>query len=178
MNLISRNRWLIVTVIHYLTLFVFSQVNFYLSPYGIHILITGMLVSFSSLVLSHTQAAFSLIPIAFCLDSNSPLPFGSSLIILIGLHYLIVVFRYQLRRESEGISLAVSLIANLAIHLLYSLFTLLYLGSEGLNSLHIGLNLLCSSLAIAFLNSYYLSTLIKVLSVFGIKIAQEQRQAR
>jgi len=177
-NLMSRNRWLIVTAIHYSTLFAFAQVNYYLSPFGINILITGMLLSFSSLVLSHTQGALSLIPIAFYLDSHSPLPFGSSLIILIGLHYLTVGFRSQFRRESSGISLAVSLIANLAIHLLYTFFAIIYIGSEGLNALHIGLNLLCSSLVIAFLNPYYLSTLIRILGWFGIKIAQELRQAR
>lgn len=178
MNLISRNRWAVVTVSHYLTLFAFSQVNYYLSPYGINILVTGMLLSFSSLVLNHTQGALSLIPIAFYLDSHSPLPFGSSLIILIGLHYFTVGFRSQFRRETLGISLAVSLIANLAIHLLYSLFAIAYLGSEGLDPLHIGLNLLCSSLVIALLNPYYISTLIRILGLFGIKVAQEQRQAR
>ena len=108
MKLFSRNRWLIVTAIHFLTLFAFSEINTYLSPWGISILITGMLLSFSSLVLSHTQGALSLIPIAFYLDSRSPLPFGSSLIILIGLHYLVVGFRYQFHRESGGISMAVS----------------------------------------------------------------------
>ncbi|MFL3656791.1 MAG: hypothetical protein ACJ07L_01870 [Opitutales bacterium] len=178
MNLVLRNRWLIVTAIHYLTLFVFSQVNTYLSPLGIYILITGMLLSFSSLALSHTQGALSLIPIAFYLDSRSPLPFGTSLIILIGLHYLTVGFRHQFRRESGGISLAVSLIANLAIHILYTLFAIVYLGTEGLNSLKIGLNLLCTSLVITFLNPYYISLIIGILGLFGIKIAQEQRQAR
>ncbi|MGK0236888.1 MAG: hypothetical protein ACKVGW_19230 [Verrucomicrobiia bacterium] len=178
MKLFSGNRWLIVTTIHYLTLFVFSEINTYLSPWGINILITGMLISFSSLVLSHAQGALSLIPVAFYLDSRSPLPFGSSLIILIGLHYVIVGFRYQFRRESGGISLAVSLIANIAIHLLYTLFTIIYLGSEGLSSLQIGLNLLCSSLVIVGLNPFYLLFLIRFLGLFGIRIAQEQRQAR
>lgn len=178
MKLFSRNRWLIVTAIHFLTLFAFSEINTYLSQWGISILITGMLLSFSSLVLSHTQGTLSLIPIAFYLDSRSPLPFGSSLIILIGLHYLVAGFRYQFHRESGGISMAVSLIANIAIHLLYTLFAIVHLGSEGLNSLQIGLNLLCSSLVIALLNPFYLSTLIRFLELFGIKIAQEQRQAR
>ena len=117
-------------------------------------------------------------PHSLYLDSRSPLPFGTSLIILIGLHYLTVGFRHQFRRESGGISLAVSLIANLVIHILYTLFAIVYLGSEGLNSLKIGLNLLCSSLVITFLNPYYISLIIGILGLFGIKIAQEQRQAR
>ncbi len=178
MTLFSRYRWLIIAASHYAILFVFAQINHYISPFGINILITGMLLSFSSLVLNHTQGALSIIPVALYLDSISPLPFGSSLMILIGLHYLIVGLRYQFRRESEGISMAVSLIANFAIHLLYSIFAITYLGIEGLDSIQIVLNLIVSGLVIGLLNTVYLRTQIELLSLFGIQIAQEQRQAR
>lgn len=178
MSLFSRQRWLIVTIAHYVTLFLFGQLNYYLNIWGIEIMVTAMLISFSSLSLSHTQGALSLIPIALYLDSHSPLPFGSSVLILIGLHYLIVIFRKQVRREANSIGLSVALFSNLAIHLLCTLFAARYLGSGGLSGLHIGLNLLCSSLVIGILNQFYSSLLNDVLGIFGIKLAQEQRQAR
>ncbi len=163
---------------HYVTLFVFSQINFYLSPYGINIIVTGMLLSFSSLILNHTQGSLSLIPIALYIDSSSPLPFGTTLITLIGLHCVAILFRYQFRRESSGISLAVSLVANVVIHLIYTLFAITYLGTNSVSALHIGVNLVASGLAIAVLNTHYFKTLIEFLGIFGINIAQEQRQSR
>lgn len=178
MSLFSRNRWLIVTIAHYVVLFIFEQLNFYLNIWGIEIMVTAMLLSFSSLSLTHTQGALSLIPIALYLDSHSPLPFGTSLVILIGLHYFIVVFRKQFRREVNSIGLGVALLANLAIHLLYTAFASAHLGAEGLDGLRIGLNLLCSSLVIGILNPFYSSLLDDLLGLFGIKLAQEQRQAR
>ena len=176
--MLSRNRWLIITIAHYVTLFLFEQLNYYLNIWGIEIMVIAMLLSFSSLSLTHMQGALSLIPIALYLDSHSPLPFGSSLVILIGLHYLIVGFRKQFRREANSIGLSVALISNLAIHLLYTLFALTYLGSEGLDGARIGLNLLGSSLVIGILNPFYSSLLEDLLSLCGIKLAQEQRQAR
>ncbi len=178
MKFASRNRWIIVAVAHYIALFVFTQVNFYIAPFGINIMITGMLLSFSSLTLSHIQGSLSLIPIAFFLDTRTPFPFGSSLLMLIGLHYTAVLFRHQLRRETEGISLAVALSANLVTYIIYTFLAATYLGTEGINAFQIAMNLLASSLVIALLNLHYQRALVEILGVFGINIAQEQRQSR
>ncbi len=178
MSFLSRNRWLVVTIAHYLVLLIFTQVNYYLSPYGISIMVTGMLLAFSSLALNHTQGSLSLIPVAFFLDTKTPFPFGSSLVMLIGLHYATVLFRHQLRQESEGTRLVFSLSANLAIHLVYSLFTAIYLGTAGLNAFQIAMNLLASSLVIALLNTHYVKTMMEILGIFGINLSHEQRHSR
>lgn len=178
MKLASRNRWLIVLLGHYITLFALSQVNYYVAPFGINIIITGMLLSFSSLNLNHIQGSLSLIPIAFLIDTKTPFPFGSSLLMLIGLHYVAVLVRHQLRRESEGISLTFALSANLAIYIVYTFLAATHLGTESINAFQITMNLLVSSLVIALLNLHYQRALIEVLGLFGINIPQEQRQSR
>lgn len=165
-------------MVHCTGLFIFSQINYYLGPFGIYIMITGMILSFSSLVLNHIQGSLSLIPIAFFLDTKTPFPFGSSLLMLIGMHYATVLLRNQMRRESEGISLIVSLTANFAIHVIYSLLAITYLGTSGLNAFQITMNLLASSLVIALLNTQYFKAIIEILGLFGINTAQEQRQTR
>lgn len=178
MKFASKNRWLIATIAFYITLFIFDQANYYLAPYGISIMVTGMLLSFSSLNLSHTQGSLSLIPIAFYLDTKTPFPFGSTLLVLIGLHYAAVLVRHQLRRETEGVSLAVALVANLALFAIYTLLAASYSGTEGLNGFQITMNLLASSLVIALLNLHYRRALIEMFGFFGIDIAQEKRQSR
>ncbi len=178
MKFASRNRWIIVALAHYITIFAFTQFNFYIAPFGISILITGMLLSFSSLNLNHIQGSLSLIPIAFLIDTKTPFPLGSSLLMLIGLHYAAVIVRYQLRRESEAASLATALVANLAIYIVYTFLAAANLGTEGINAFQIAMNLLISSLVIALLNLHYQRALIEILGIFGINIAQEQRQSR
>ena len=178
MKFASRNRWIIVAIAHYITIFFFTQLNFYIAPFGISILITGTLLSFSSLTLNHLQGSFSLIPVAFLIDTKTPFPFGSSLLTLIGLHYIAVLVRYQLRRESEGASLATALAANLAIYIVYTFLAAANLGTEGINAFQIAMNLLISSLLIALINLHYQRALIEILGIFGINIAQEQRQSR
>ena len=178
MKFISKNRWLIATIAFYITLFIFEQANYYLAPYGINIMITGMLLSFSSLNLSHTQGSLALIPIAFYLDTRTPFPFGSILLALIGLHYAAVLVRYQLRRETEGVSLAVALAANIALFAIYTLLAVTYLGTQGLNGFQITINLLASSLVIALLNLHYRRALIEIFGFWGINIEEKKRQSR
>ena len=178
MSFLSRYRWTVVTICHYGALLLFSEINYHLAFSGIYIMITGMLLTSSSLILSPTQGALSLIPIALYIDSRVPIPFGSSLIILIGLHFAIVLFRSHIQRETDGLAIATALFANLAIHLGYSLFSRVYVGTVSIDPMLISVNALCSSLVVALLYTLYSRTVLEILRIFGVNVNQEPRRKR
>lgn len=178
MSFLSRNRWTVVAICHYGALLLFSEINYHIAFSGIYILITGMLLTSSSLILSPTQGALSLIPIALYIDSRVPIPFGSSLIILIGLHFAIVLFRSQIQRETDGLAIATALFANLVIHLGYSLFSRVYIGTVSIDPMLISVNALCSSLVVALLYTLYSRTVVDILGIFGVNVNQEPRRKR
>ena len=175
MSFLSRNRWSVVAICHYGALLLFSEINYHIAFSGIYILITGMLLTSSSLILSPTQGALSLIPIALFVDSRIPIPFGSSLVMLIGLHFAIVLIRSQIQRETDTLAIAAALIANLFVHFGYSLFSRVYMGTVGIDPLLISVNALCSSLVVALLYTFYSRIVVDILGLFGVNVNQEPR---
>ncbi len=175
---LSKQRWLIVSVIHYITLFFIAQANHYLTPLGLNILAVGMLVSFSAMELNFKQGLLSLVPIALYLDSKSPLPFGFSLALLFLLFTLAYVIRSRVRREITASTLASSIMLNLAAFLAYTLAAAWHFGSEGLSFGVLALNLSLSAVVVALANNLFFQAQIDTLAFFGINLAEEQRATR
>lgn len=174
----SRHRWLIVSVVHYMALFFVSQLNHYITPFGINILILGMLISFSAMVLNFKQGILSLIPIALHLDSKSPLPFGFSLTLFLFLFTLAYVIRSRVRREITASTLASSIMFNLAAFIAYTFAAASYLGLGNLSFDTLALNLFLSAVVITLFNNLFFQIQYGALAIFGINIGEEQRGAR
>ena len=175
---LSKQRWLIVSVIHYITLFFVAQANHYLTPVGLNALVVGMLVSFSAMELSFKQGLLSLVPIALYLDSKSPLPFGFSLALFLLLFTLAYIIRSQVRREITASALASSIMLNLTAFLAYTLATAWHLGTEGLSFGVLALNLSLSAVVVALVNSLFFQAQTDTLAFFGVNLAEEQRATR
>lgn len=174
----SNNRWILVTIVHYVALFFLAQANYYLAPSGFQIFVLGMLISFSALELNYKQGLLSLAPISFFLDAKSPLPFGFTFLVSITLFTIAHILRSRVRREMKGSSLASSIMLNMSAYVIYSLGVVRFLGSEGVYFGPIALNLLANTLVVVLLNRVFFDTQIGVLSIFGINLAEEQREAR
>lgn len=175
---LSNNRWLLVTVGHYVALFFLGQANYYLAPHGIQIFALGMLISFSALELNFKQGVLSLVPITLIIDCKTPLPFGFTFIASITLFTVAHILRSRVRREITASSLASSIILNLAAFGACTFGALRYLGPETLHFGPIALNLFASTLVVILLNRIFFDTQVGVLSIFGINLAEEQRDAR
>ncbi|MBD5782286.1 hypothetical protein IEN85_22495 [Pelagicoccus sp. NFK12] len=174
----SNNRWLLVALGHYITLFFLSQANHYLSSSGIQVFALGMLISFSALELNYKQGLLSIAPVTLTIDSKLPLPFGFTFIASITLFTIAHVLRSRVRREITASALATSVLLNLASFGAYTFGAIRYLGGEAIHFGPLALNLLASTLVILALNRIFFDTQIGVLSIFGINLAEEQREAR
>ncbi|MBC2605673.1 hypothetical protein [Pelagicoccus albus] len=172
----SRNRWLIVALGHYLTLFFVSQMNFYLSASGIQFFVLGMLISFSALELSLKQGMLSLAPIAFYLDSRSPLPFGFTLVLSLILCTIAHLLRSKVRREVSTSAMATTIILNIVSYGVYTVGAAKYLGAEAIHFWPVVLNLFASTFVVIIINKIFFDTHTGVLAIFGINLAEEQRE--
>lgn len=174
----SKNRWLIVSIGHFVVLFFLDQANFYLAAIGLQLLVLGMLISFSALELNYGQGLLSLAPICFFIDSKSPFPFGFTLIVTITLFTIAHILRSRVRREITASSLATSIILNICIFVAYTFGAIRYLDPGTLHFGPLAMNLLASSVVVALLNRIFFDSQTGVLSIFGINLAEEQREAR
>lgn len=176
MNTFSNNRWIFVSVGHFILLFLISQFNNQLSQIHIHLTVTGLAVAFSSLELNFKQSILSLIPIALVIDAKSPLPFGTSIIILLSLSTVIFMIRSRVRRENSRTSIPFSLAINLCLFSAYTIYSMRHLGWEQVNLSMTVWNLFCSSVVIAFIHSLFFDLQIMLLEFVGIRITEEQRE--
>lgn len=174
----SRHRWVQVSAIHYLVLFVISQLNHHLAQWSIHLTVTGMMITFSAMELKYLKGLLSLLPIAIYLDVKWDFPFGSSSFVVLGLHLFLMILRFRLRRESMFLNANIAIAANLLVFLLYKLVELYSFGSMHLNFTTFFVNLIASSLVIALIYAFFTALQLQVLSWFGIRIREEQRTAR
>ena len=176
--LFSNNRWLIVTVVHYITLFFVTQLNYYLAGFGLQIIVAGMLISFSALELNYKHGLLSLLPIALHLDCKSPLPFGFTLILTLALFTIAYVARSRVRREIAASALISSLVLNLVVYSAYTFGAIRYISSEGIHIGPLALNLFASGLVVVLFNKLFFDVHTGTLALFGINLAEEQRAAR
>lgn len=174
----SNNRWVLVSIGHYVALFFLTQLNHYLSPYGIQLFVLGMLISFSALELNYKQGLLSLIPVSLVIDSKLPLPFGFTLIASLTLFTVAHLLRSRVRREITASALVTSVLLNLASYGAYTFGAMRYLSLEAIHFGPLALNLLASTLVVLVINRTFFDTQVGVLSIFGINLAEEQREAR
>lgn len=174
----SGKRWLVVSVVSFLTLFFVSQANHYTAGFGIHFFVVGMIVSFCALELSYFQGLCALAPIALHLDSKSPLPFGFSLALMLSLFTAAHALRTRVRREVTASALLSSLALNILAFLGYTLAAVYYLGGDGIHLWTCAANLFASLAVVVLLNRIFFETQIGVLAILGVDLAAEQREQR
>ena len=175
---LSKNRWIIVAIGHYVALFFATQLNHYLMPLGFHVFILGMLVSYSAMELSFRQGFLSLVPVAFHIDSKSPLPFGFTLVLALALFTVAHAARSRVRREINSSALVTTIMLNLVAFSAYTLGAIRNFGADGLHFGPLALNLFASALVVALLNRTFFEAQSGALALFGINLAEEQREAR
>ena len=175
---VSKNRWIIVAIGHYVLLFFLGQANYYLAPTGIQIFALGMLISFSAMELSYSQGLLSISPVCLFIDSKTPFPFGFTLIASLTLFTIAHILRSRLRREMSASALATTILLNVGSFAAFTFGVIRYIGSEALHFGPLAMNLLASTLVVALLNWIFFDTQSGVLSIFGINLAEEQREAR
>lgn len=175
---LSRHRWMIVTFVNYVTLFFLSQLNHYLAPVGVSIFLSGMIISFAAMELNFRQGLLALAPIALYLDARSPLTFGFSLILFLSLFTIAHSARSRMRREIAASNIATSLLLNLLAFAAYTFAAARAFGSEAIHFGPLALNLSASVLVLIFVNRLFFDVQTGTLALFGINLAEEQREAR
>lgn len=174
----SKHRWLVVALVHYVTLFFVNQANHYLAPIGIHLIVWGMFIAFSAFELNFKQGLFSLIPIALLADSKSPLPFGFSFALFACLFTVVYSVRTRMRRELNASFLVASTLFTMLAFFGYTFGAIQHLGGHGLHIGALTLDLFASLVVVFLLNKLFFDLQVSTLALVGINLAEEQRDAR
>ena len=173
----SDQRWLLVTGGNLLILFLSIQVNHYLAAIPTSLFLFGLPVGFAALRLNLPQGLAATALIGFFYDTLTPFPLGTAFILFTTTFTIIYAIRSQFHREEAFSTLIVVLLANLFLFAAFSTVSAVTNGSAG----HPGrlvVDLIVSQFALALTTGWFFAFQIAILELFGIRLDEEQREAR
>jgi hypothetical protein len=161
-------RWLLVLGCNLLLLWLGGLANNLLAPFNVSLYLGGLLVAFPALRLDHRHGFTATFLTALAADCQSPVPFGTSLV-LFGLVQAVVLYgRQRFPREEPVFATVVALLANLFIFLALSFVLVGRNPHPGQAWLRLFADLFCSQLIIGLATSWFMALQVRVLELVRI----------
>lgn len=113
-------RWLIVSLANVLLWWLIGLANHYTADLAIHFYLGGLLVAYAALRLDPKQGMFVMIFTGLMVDAMEPVPFGSSLVLFMLVHAVVIYGRQRFPREGAVFGTVLALLANLFLFIALS----------------------------------------------------------
>ena len=150
-------RWLIVFLANLLLWWLTALANHYITGFGVHFYFGGLFVVYAALRLDRKHGLIATVLTGLLLDAATPVPFGTSLVLLGLVHATLLAGRQRFPREGAVFGIVVAQLANL---FLFIALSFLLLGSNPHPAeawLRIFVDLLASQLALLAVAPWFLS---------------------
>lgn len=144
-----------------------TQLNHALTDLQVYVFTGALFVTFNAL----TQPFAAGIAVSACIglvfDANTPVAFGTHLVLFVLTHLLVARFRERVPRNDTLSRTIVAILANLALFLVFSFTQLSRFPSPGSVWPRLLVDLLCSQVLIALIAPWYYSLQARALAVTG-----------
>jgi len=158
----SQRRLVVMILSGGMLLLLTRQTNHLLAPWGLSLWLGGLLVAFPALHLNFRTGLVSCLATGLLLDVWSPLGFGTHALLFGLAHVVIFRIRNRLAASELTIGIIVALIANLALFVLLSFWTL---GHAPVSGLRILSDLVMSQLVLAFITPWFFALQLRAISL-------------
>ncbi len=148
----SQRRLVVMILSGWLLLILTRQTNHVLAPWSISIWLGGLLVAFPALHLNFRTGLISCLFLGFLVGVWSPLGFGTHALLFGLAHVIIFRIRKRLAASELAIGITVVLIANLALFVVLTFWTL---GQAPVSGLRILSDLIVSQLIIGSITPWF-----------------------
>lgn len=113
-------RWLIVTLANGLLWWLTGLANHYTAGLAIHFYLGGLLIAYSALRLDPKQGLIAVLLTGLMVDALEPVPFGTSLVLFVLVHAVVLYGRQRFPREGAVFGTVLALLANLFLFIALS----------------------------------------------------------
>lgn len=148
-----------------------AQLNHVLAPLQIHLFIGGLFVTLAALRLSPREGLAATLLAGALADANSPVWFGTHLLLFATAHVVIFHLRDRLPWTETVVRVLVALFANLGIFLALSVVQLAGHPATGSAWLRLFFDLLCSQLTITLIGPWFFALQIRALQLLRLEPA-------
>lgn len=152
-----------------------AQANHSLSPYGLSLHLSGMLVAFASLRLMHTDAWRTCLIFGLWCDCAVPVPFGLHAFIFLLAHVFINRIRSRIPREETVVAIGISILTTVAIMLATTAALAARLPTSISASGRIFYDTLASIAVIMLIAPWFFALTDRILELIGADLRRDQR---
>ena len=150
-------RWLIVLLANLLLCWLTGLANHYLAGFSVHLYLGGLLVIFSALRLDRRQALIAVALTGVAVDSLLPVPFGTSVVLLLLVLATLLYGRQRFPREGDVFAIVVALFVNLFLFIALSFLLVGANPRPGQAWLRLFVDLLASQFALILVTPWFLA---------------------
>jgi rod shape-determining protein MreD len=161
-------RWLVVFLANLLLWWLTGLANNYLAPYAVHLYLGGLFTIYAALQLDGKHGLIATVLTGLMFDATTPLPFGTSVVLLGLVHATLLSGRQRFPREGSVFGIVVAQFANLFLFIALS-FLLVGANPRPAEAwLRIFVDLIASQLAILLIAPWFLALQARTLELLRI----------
>lgn len=145
--------WLVALANHYLSRFSFLWIDYA----TVHLYVGGLFVTFAALRLDVRNGLIATFATGLAIDAQSPLAFGTSVLLLGLVHAALLYGRNRFPREEAVFAIVVALLSNL---FLFIVMSFLFVGGSprpGHTWLRLFMDLIASQFVIAIITGWFMA---------------------
>ena len=169
-------RWIIPFAANLLLMTIGREVNHYLAPFSVSVMITGLMLPVAALRLTSGPSLFALVLTGLAVDAFTPTAFGATSVILATGLLALRTFRQRIVHDSFSTHLAVGLVANLIFFVVQPFLVRGVPAYETPTIMRILVDLVLSQALVAALAWWFFALQERALVLWGVNLAEESRE--
>lgn len=171
-------RWIIPFATNLLLITLAREVNHYLAPAGVSLLLYGLVLPVTALRLGPGPGLIAMVLTGLSIDALNPTAFGASAVMLSLSLLVLHAIRQRLARDSMGVHLAVALAMNLVLFVAQPAFAGTLSAYETSTPFRIVVDLVASQAVLAAISWWFFALQERALVLLGVNLAEELREHR
>lgn len=146
-----------------------AQLNHAISAAQIYLSVGGLFVTYAALTQPFAVGFWVAIFAGLVLDANTPVAFGTHLILYATADVLIFRVRERVPRNDPVSRVAIAVVANLAVFIVFSLLELVRMPAHAAVWPRLLVDLLCSQVFLAVIAPWYFALQARALVLAGVE---------
>lgn len=162
-------RTLTLFVCHLILWTLVTQLNHELTSVHIYLFVGSLFVTFAALTQPFAAGLWATILIGLVFDANTPVAFGTHMILFATTHVFLCRLRDRIAREDIIGRMIAVILANLGLFLVFALFQFIRLPSAAALWPRVLVDLLCSQVFLTLIAPWYFALQARALSVARVE---------
>ncbi len=160
-----KRQWLLTFLSLLLLWVLLAQINHYLAVWHLHLFVGALYVTFSALRLPARGGLLITILAGLLCDANSPVPFGTHMVLFAIAHVLIFKARFRIPAEHSTTQVVVALLANFGLYITVTIILVIGTPMIGRMWPRLIFDLLLSQLCLLLIGPWFFALQARILEL-------------